>query len=106
MMDLPFDASTFDFLNVQIDLTNLDLECCGAPFHSGNFDTTPGFQFSLFDDTGGLGVGTGTLLDRKMFSPNASARHVIDYSTFTFGLDASGLSDGIVTLQIDLLTGG
>lgn len=106
LLGLTFDASTFDFLNVQIDLTNLDLECCGAPFHSGNFDTTPDFQFSLFDDAGGLGVGAGTLLDRKMFSPDASARNVIDFSTFTFGLDAAGSSDGIVTLQIDLLTGG
>jgi len=106
LLGLTFDASTFDFLNVQIDLTNLDLECCGAPFHSGDFDTTPDFQFSLFDDAGGSGVGTGSLLDRKVLSPNASARHVIDFSTFTFGLDASRSSDGIVTLQIDLLTGG
>ena len=106
MMGLTFDVSTFDFLNIQIDLTNLDLECCGAPFHSGNFDTTPDFQFSLFDNAGGQGVGVGSALDQKVFSPGASARNVIDFSTFTFGLDASGSSDGIVTLQIDLLSGG
>ena len=106
LLGLTFDALTFDFLNVQIDLTNLDLECCGAPFHSGSFDTTPDFQFSLYEDAGGSGVGTGTLLDQKVFSPDASARNVIDFSTFTFGLDASGSTDGIVTLQIDLLSGG
>ena len=105
-MGLTFDVSIFDFLNFQIDLTNLDLECCGAPFRSGDFDTTPDFQFWLFDDAGGLGLGTGTPLDRKMFSPNASAHHVTDFSTFAFGWDASGLSVGIVSLQIDLLTGG
>ena len=106
LLGLTFDALTFDFLNVQIDLTNLDLDCCGGPFHSGNFDTTPDFQFSLYEDAGGNGVGTGTLLDQTVFSPNASARNVIDFSTFTFGLDASGSTDGIVTLQIDLLSGG
>ena len=106
LLGLTFDASTFKFLNVQIDLTNLDLECCGAPFHRNNFDTTPDFRFSLFDTAGGQGVGFGTALDQKVFSPGASARNVIDFSTFTFGLDASGSSDGIVTLQIDLLSGG
>jgi hypothetical protein len=35
MMDLTFDASTFASLNVQTDLTNLDQECCGGPFHAG-----------------------------------------------------------------------
>ena len=106
LLGLTFDITGFDFLNVQIDLTNLDLECCGAPFHSGNYDTTPDFQFSLFDGQGSGGIGGGTLLDQKVFSPGASARHVIDFSTFTFGLDAKNSVDGIVTLQIDLLSGG
>lgn len=106
LLGLTFDVTGFDFLNVQIDLTNLDLECCGAPFHSGNFDATPDFQFSLFDGQGVGGIGGGTLLDRKVFSPEASARNVIDFSTFTFGLDAKNTTDGLVTLQIDLLTGG
>ncbi|WP_299722436.1 VPLPA-CTERM sorting domain-containing protein [uncultured Tateyamaria sp.] len=106
LLGLTFDVTGFDFLNVQIDLTNLDLECCGAPFHSGSFDTTPDFQFSLFDGQGTGGIGGGTLLDRKVFSPDASARHVIDFSTFTFGLDAKDTTDGLVTLQIDLLSGG
>ncbi len=106
LLGLTFDITGFDFLNVRIDLTNLDLECCGAPFHSGNFDTTPDFQFSLFDGQGAGGIGGGTLLDRKVFSPGASARHVIDFTTFTFGLDAKNSVDGLVTLQIDLLSGG
>lgn len=105
-LGLTFDITGFDFLNIRIDLTNLDLDCCGAPFHTGNYDTTPDFQFSLFDEAGAGGLGGGALLDQVVFSAPASARNEIDFTTVTFGLDAKQATDGIVTLQIDLLTGG
>ncbi|NKB36428.1 MAG: hypothetical protein GKR93_04560 [Gammaproteobacteria bacterium] len=101
-LGLTFDVSGFDFLNVQIDVTSLELDCCGAPFVTG----APTFRFSLFEDAGSNGIGSGSLLDSFDLAGTASAGHILDFTTGTFGLDASNSSDGLVTLQIDLLSGG
>lgn len=106
-LGLTFDTGGFRFLNIQIDITSLDLDCCGAPFiFADGVGYAPTFRFSLFDDSGSSGVGTGALLDQFELAGTESQRHVLDFTTGTFGLDASGSTDGIVTLQIDLLTGG
>lgn len=101
-LGLTFDVTGFNFLNVQIDVTSLELDCCGAPFVTG----APTFRFSLFEDAGTAGIGGGTLLDTFDLAGTASLGHVLDFTTGTFGLDSSSSIDGIVTLQIDLLTGG
>ncbi len=105
---LIFFFEELDFLNVQIDLTNLDLDCCGGQFHGPGVDTTPDFQFSLFTGrgNGNFQVVPDTLLDRKVFSPGASAPNVIDFTTFAFSLDASDASTGFGLLELDLLSGG
>ena len=100
-LGLTFDVGGFDFLNVQIDITSLELDCCGAPFVTG----APTFRFSLFEDVG-TGIGGGALLDQFDLLGTASAAHILDFTTGLFGLDASASTDGIVTLQIDLLSGG
>lgn len=106
-LGLTFDTGAFDFLNVQIDITSLDLDCCGAPFIFNNgVGFAPTFRFSLFEDSGSSGIGGGTLLDQFDLTGTESPRHVIDFVTGTFGLDASNSTDGVVTLRIDLLAGG
>jgi len=102
LLGLTFDVTGFDFLNVQIDITSLELDCCGAPFVTG----APTFRFSLFEDAGSAGVGGGALLDTFDLTGTASPGHVLDFTTGIFGLDSSSSTDGIVTLRMDLLSGG
>lgn len=114
-LGLSFDVGAFDFLNVSIDVTSIDLDRLGGPFVPGvpgdPLATDPGsaplFRFSLFDNPGGgLGTGAGAPLSVFEGAGTASDRNVVDFTNLLFGLDASGSTTGEVILQIDLLSGG
>ena len=107
-LGLNFNVGTANFLNVGIDLTSIDLTCCGGFFVPvGTSAAIPIFHFSLFDNpTGVVTIGGGTLLDTFDATATASARDVVDFTNSVFGLDASASVNGNVTLQIDLLQGG
>lgn len=102
LLGLTFDVGSFDFLNVRIDISSLDLDCCGGPFVAQ--DAIPIFRFTLLDGEGGL--GSGTILDTHDLVGTASAINVLDFTQGQFGLDASASDDGLVTLRMDLLQGG
>lgn len=106
-LGLSFNVGAFKFLNLEIDVSGIDLDRFGGPFvPAGGF--APTYRFSLFDNPGGgSNIGTGTLLDSfdatALFNPSKRSflwSHVIN------GLDASGATGGNVVLQIDVLTGG
>jgi hypothetical protein len=103
LLGLAFDVGTDNFLNVSVDITSLDIDCCAGPFGA----TAPTFRFSLFDNpTGAGGVGLGlTLLDSFDASGTASSQEIIDFTNFIIGLDASESINGNVILQFDLIAG-
>ena len=106
-LGLAFNVGAFRFLNLEIDISSIDLDRFGGPFvPAGGF--APSYRFSLFDNPSGVAnIGTGTLLDSfdatAAFNPSKRSflwTHVIN------GLDASRSTNGNVILQIDVLSGG
>ncbi len=107
LMSAVFDAQSFAFLNLNIDVSAIDLDCCGGPFNpSGNL--VPEFQFRLYDAPGGAFnlFAPGSLLDSQNITGTASPRTTFDWTNHTVALDASSSADGNVALVIDLLQGG
>jgi hypothetical protein len=104
LLGLAFDVGADNFLNVSVDITSLDIDCCTGPFGA----TAPTFRFSLFDNptgAGGVGGGSLTLLDSFDASGTASSREIIDFTNFIIGLDASESTNGNLILQFDLIAG-
>ena len=105
LLGLAFNVGNNDFLNIGIDITSIDLNCCGGFFV--NSGEAPLFRFSLFDNpTGNVSVGSGLRrLDFFDALGTESARNVVDFTNFVFGLDASDSTNGNVILGIDLING-
>lgn len=109
LLGLAFNVGEFDFLNLRLDITSVDLDCCGGQFvPNGQPSATPIFRFSLYDNPGGgAGVGTGQALDFFDVEGLANpSNNVLLFSEATGGLDATGSTNGNVILRIDLLQGG
>ena len=70
-----FDARSFNFLNLNIDISAIDLDCCGGPFNP-TATLIPEFELRLYDAP--LGVfnlfAPGTLLDSDTIIGTASDR--------------------------------
>jgi len=104
---LSFDVGDRQFLNFQLDVSSIDLSVFSGPFVTPG--VVPDYQFTLYDNPGGATSlsGNGTILDQKTGTANAAnLPTVFDFKQLLLPLDASGNTDGNVTLQIDLLTGG
>lgn len=99
---LTFDVGSFNFLNVQMDISSIDLDGVGGPFVPVE-GAVPEFKLTLFDSPGGV-LGT-KILGTDTKSGTASPRNVFDWTNVIFALSTVGNSDGIVTVEIDLLSG-
>lgn len=106
-LGLSFDVGTNKFLNLQIDISGIDLDRFGGPFVPTG-GAAPTYRFSLYDNpTGASGVATATLLDS--FDATAlfnTSKNIFLWSRVINGLDASASTNGKVILQIDVLSGG
>ena len=106
-LGLSFNIGAFRFLNFQLDISSIDLDCCGGQFDPGN-STAPTFRMSLFDNpSAAVGVGGGTLLASVDISGNVGPNpFTFDWTNHIVALDATGNTNGNVTLSIDLVAGG
>jgi hypothetical protein len=106
LLGLSFNVGTFRYLNFQLDISSIDLDRWGGPFVAAG--SVPEFRLSLYDNPGGaIGLGAGTLLDQVDITGLAGANdYTFNWSNFTTALDATGNTNGNVTLRIDLLRGG
>jgi len=105
LLGLSFNIGSNDFLNVRMDISSIDLSVFGGPFVS--LGAIPTFEFTLYDNpTGGNGLGGGTILSTLQASGTASEQSVFDWTEALLAFDATGNTNGNVTLRIDLLTGG
>lgn len=107
LLGLSFNVGAFKFLNFSIDISSIDLDRFGCPCVPVG-GAVPSFRLSLFDNPSGTtGLGTGTLLSSVDISGNSSPdRAIFDWSHHIVALDATGNSNGNVTVRIDLLTSG
>lgn len=105
LLGLSFDVGSYSFLNVGIDVSSIDLNCCGGTFV--NPGDVPVFRFTLYDNPGGApGLGSGTVLDFDDVAGTPSAQSVFDWTSAVIALSAAGNTDGNVILRVDLLQGG
>ncbi|BBA36984.1 uncharacterized protein sS8_5061 [Methylocaldum marinum] len=105
LLGLSFNVGSNPFLNVRLDISSIDLSVFGGPFVPPG--AVPTFEFTLYDNpSGATGLGGGTILDVLQASGTASAQDVFDWTEVLLPLDASGNTNGNVTLRIDLLAGG
>lgn len=105
LLGLSFDVGTYDYFNVSIDVSSIDLSAWSGPFNTDG--EVPQFKFSLFDNPSGFNnIGTGTFLDSFELSGTASEKAIFDWTTGLFSLSTVGNTNGNVTLQIDLTEGG
>lgn len=101
-LGLSFDVGDRQFLNLRVDISSVDTSGWAGFPNMG----APKFRFTLYDNPdGALTVGEGPQLDSETALASASPRQVLDWTSVLIGLDASGSTNGKVTLQIDLLEG-
>lgn len=107
LLGLAFNVGANRYLNVQLDISSIDLDRYGGPFvPTGGL--APVFRLSLFDNPGGgAGIGTGTALSfidvTGLVGPD---KNTFNFSNHVAALDALGNSNGNVILRVDLLRGG
>ncbi|GGE40443.1 hypothetical protein GCM10011360_30080 [Primorskyibacter flagellatus] len=106
LLGLSFNVGDFDFFNFRVDISSIGLHGGpGSPFASAS--DVPIFRFRLYDNPLGTAtVGGGTLLDEGDLTGVASELNVVAPTRGIFSFDASGSTNGNVTLQIDLIQGG
>ena len=105
-LGLSFDVGAFDFFNFALDVSSIGISGgSGSPFTRPT--DVPTFTFRLYDNPSGIpGVsGNDTLLDEGSLTGTASHLDTFDWTRGTFAFDASGSTNGNVTLQIDLTAG-
>lgn len=104
-LGLSFNIGSFDFFNVGIDISSIDLSTFSGPFIPVGGEA-PIFRFSLFDNPGGApGIGSGSVLDSFELTGRASARDTFSWTRGNFGLSTLGNTNGNVIFQIDLVQG-
>lgn len=108
LLSLSFSVGAFQFLNFGLDISSIDLDRFGGPFVPA-VGAAPVFKFSLFDNPSGtIGLsGNSLLLDSATATGTvAPNKYTFDWTHAVLGLNAKNSTNGNVTLQIDLLSGG
>ncbi len=108
LLGLSFNVGLYQFLNFKLDISSMDLNFWGGPFvPSGGM--APKFRISLYDNpSGAVGLtGNGVLLAYSDITGVISpAPNIFNWTNHIVALDATGNTNGNVTLLIDLLEGG
>lgn len=106
LLGLSFNLGAYRYLNFSLDISSIDLDRWGGAFVAPG--TVPAFRLSLYDNPGGaIGLGSGVLLDSVDITGTPGAnRWTFDWTHHTVALDATGTTNGNVTLRIDELRGG
>jgi hypothetical protein len=100
---LTFDSLGRNFVNVGLDLSSIDVSACGGPFGVA----VPVMQISLLDSPGGVFAFGQTVLDTGMVTGTAAPdQWTFDWTTGVVSLDASGATDGQVSILFDLTQSG
>jgi hypothetical protein len=104
-LGLSFNVQGLNFLNFRLNISSIDLDRFGCPCNSPT-DSIASFDIVLFDNpTGATGLsGNGIVLDSERITGlPSSARNSLNWSEHILALDASGSTNGNVTVRIDLV---
>lgn len=102
-LGLSFEIGNRQYLNLRMDISSIVLD--GDHFKFPN-PVRPKFKLTLFDNpNGAVTIGEGQELDSTTVTGTKSSIDTFDWTPVLVGLDASGSTNGKVTLQIDLLEG-
>jgi hypothetical protein len=104
-VSLTFNVGTFDFLNVFMDISAIDLDGVGGPFSVAQ----PSFRLSLYDSPGGVFNinAPGPLLSQATVTgTGVPHQRIFDWTSVVGALNASASTDGNVSLVVDLLESG
>jgi len=109
-LSLTFNVQNKNFLNVKMDLSAIDIIGCAPYTNNGVGTTTPIMRLRLYNSPGGsFNINApGTLLDQEDVTglvPGATP-FTYNWKEVLAGLDASGSTDGNVTIMFDLIQGG
>lgn len=97
---LTFDRQGRSFVNVGLDLSSIDVAGCGGPFGVA----APVMRVSLLDSPGGVFSFDQTVLDTDTVTGAAAPdQWTFHWSYGVVSLDASGATDGNVSVLFDLL---
>jgi hypothetical protein len=100
---LAFDARTYPFLNIGLDISSIDVEGCAGPFGV----TAPRLRITLIDRPGGIIDYEGTQLDSKeIVGAMAPDGWTFRWKTEVVSLSTEGSLEGTVTVVFDLIEGG
>lgn len=95
---LTFDPTSNNFVNVQLDLSNIGARYQNGGYQAGlNSSTAPTMQLSLYS-------GGSLLSSSQITGSSTSDQSVFDWTNFIVALDTTG-NNGSVTLEFDLLSG-
>ncbi len=111
LASLTFDTQGKSFLNVQLDLSAIDLSnISNCSSTTGDFGvSTPTLQLRLYNSPGGsFNINSpGTLLATANMTGNAPAgSFTFNWATLSASLNATGSTDGKVTVVFDLIASG
>jgi hypothetical protein len=102
-LSLTFDAGTFPFVNVGLDLSSIDIQGCGGPFGVAQ----PVMEVSVLDSPGGVfGWGNPVLDSETVTGVAAPDAWTFAWQNLVVGLDISGSTDGIISVVFNLLDSG
>jgi hypothetical protein len=103
MLALTFDAQGRAFVNVGLDLSSIDVSGCGGPFGVD----VPIMKVSLLDSPGGTFDFNQTVLGSDTITGVAAPdQWTFAWTTGIVSLDATGATDGHVSIVFDLLQSG
>lgn len=108
LLSLSFSVGSYQYLNFGLDISSIDLDRFGGPFVPTG-GAAPTFRFSLYDNPSGTtGLsGNSMLLDSTTATATIGPdKRTFDWTSVVVGLNAKSSTNGNVTLQIDLLSGG
>jgi hypothetical protein len=104
-LSLSFNVQGQNYLNFRLNISSIDLDRFGCPCNSA-MGSIALFDVVLFDNpTGATSLsGNGTVLDSERITAlPSSARNILNWSEHILALDASGSTNGNVTVRIDLV---
>lgn len=102
-LSLTFDGQGLPFINVGMDISSIDVWGCGGPFGVA----APSYQISLLDSPGGVFNWNNTLLDQVTITGEAAPdQWTFHWTNHVAALDASGSTDGNISVVWDLVQSG
>lgn len=102
-LSLNFDGQGLPFINVGMDISSIDVYGCGGPFGVA----APSYRISLLDSPGGVFNWNNTVLDEVVITgEEAPDQWTFNWTNHVVALDASGSTDGNISIVWDLIQSG